>query len=224
MKHLLTSIVFFFLSLATFGQMGIDLGVSGSTFGGGRIYYYQGLDRGETGINTGVYYEHRFSRAKEYKIKGLENSGFKFYHVTKSRFGYKTGIYYQHLGGKNPDEGLRKFSTYHIHVPLALTVTTGDMSYFAGGYVNRMIYARNNQFNGPTFGWPVQHWDFYRRWTKGFIGGIALNLGGDINISLTGLYSTTAVRTDLRQDPKYFRSADRALLLDFRVPFKVFFE
>jgi hypothetical protein len=196
MKNLLT-FTFLILSLTIQAQFGIHTGPSISIYDAPQPY--GGIKNATAGIDVGLYYTYHLS------------------HV----WSLQAEIDYLKLGARNPMEFPESFSTYHVHLPITVGYSIGDLTLSAGGYINRMIYARNYDISGlNTFGWSVRKWDYLKHVTYGWETAVQYNMH-DVILSFKFMHGLTRVQDVNYGDHKEL-GKDEALIIGIYVPFNYF--
>lgn len=151
MKHSLM-LLCLMASMYSYSQFGIK-------FGPNLSYFSQG-DKTKSGIN-------------------LASVGFIGGFYDDIHLGEKTSldisILYAHGGAKTPDVSYRTYSTYSIVLPVAFSYHIGAISLKGGGYLSRMVYARDYDFEGAVYGWAVGAWRYMKRYDYGATVGISFN-------------------------------------------------
>lgn len=156
MKNLTLSLTFLLVCFSASAQMGITAGIAGSYYSRGDNTY-SGLEHGKVGLKAGVYNKIGLSRNTDLQVE----------------------LDFISLGAKNPKEAPETFTTYHIHLPVTISQKIGKFNIQAGGFVNRMIYAKNHTFSGVnTFGWSVEKWDYMKKLRFGAIAGVGYDFTG----------------------------------------------
>lgn len=200
MKNQVLTSIFLLLSCALTAQIGFNAGYNSSWFGNGDKDF-AGANHMKHGIAAGVSWEMGFY---------------------KSKFFFQPQISYISLGAKNPQEftqsGSNKiFNTHHIQASVLAGINLKQFSIMAGPYLNRMYYANNSHFTGERWGWWVEKWDYYKKFTAGGLFVLQYDFIG-IKARVAVLRGFTKVRNETYNDTKMMGNQDRAITIGLSVP------
>lgn len=183
----------------TYSQFGIK--------GGANLSYFSMGDKTKSGIN-------------------LASVGFIGGVYDNIQLGEKTSLevdlLYVHQGAKTPDVDNRTYSVYSISLPITFSYKIGFLSLKGGGYIDRMLFCKNWDFEGGVYGWSAAVWKYMKRYDYGAVGGINIDFVGaslDLNYKRGLVTVRGKERTSTRYDGCYNSSFSAMLVIPFKTLF-----
>lgn len=156
MKNLSLLSIALILSMSCFSQLGVHAGLNLSSYTGGSEPY--------TGVKNLV----ATPKAGVYAKIWLSKKVF-----------LQPELDFLMMGAKNPVESPENFHTFHIHLPVVVGIRSGQFSFQAGAYVNKMLKARNHTWYGVnSFSWDVEGWEYLDHINYGGVAGIGYDAIG----------------------------------------------